>query len=95
MAAESDNRMNGLGYVVASGYREAIVTELDDGAATPSELAEETDLELSNVSRALTQLRGRDSPVVELLVNEDRKQGRLYGLTEYGQDLVTKLEEVR
>ncbi|MCD2204524.1 helix-turn-helix domain-containing protein [Halobacterium sp. KA-6] len=90
-----DNRIDWdvLGFVVASDYRRAVVDALDDaGPATPTTLGERTNLAITHVSRTLTELRERD--VVELLVPEDRKKGRIYGLTEDGQQLVGEIDEV-
>ncbi|MXR20334.1 MarR family winged helix-turn-helix transcriptional regulator [Halobacterium bonnevillei] len=82
-----------LGYVAASDYRCAVVAALDvDGPATPTTIGDRTDLEITHVSRTLTELRDRD--VVELLVPEERKKGRIYGLTDGGQRLADETDEV-
>jgi DNA-binding MarR family transcriptional regulator len=82
-----------LGFVAASDYRCAVVAALDaDGPATPTTLADRTDLELTHVSRTLTELRDRD--VVELLVPEERTKGRIYGLTDSGETIAEKSEAV-
>jgi DNA-binding MarR family transcriptional regulator len=82
-----------VGYVAASDYRCAVVAALDvDGPATPTTIGDRVDLEITHVSRTLTELRERD--VVELLVPEERKKGRIYGLTDGGQELVEEADEV-
>lgn len=74
-----------VGYVISSTYRVAVLQRLAEGPATPSRIAETTDFSLAHVSRALQDLRSRS--LVELLVSEDRKKGRVYGITDHGQDV--------
>jgi len=79
-----------LGFVVASDYRRAVINALnDDGPATPTTLGERTGLEITHVSRTLTELRERD--VVELLVPEERSKGRFYGLTDAGENVAAEV----
>jgi len=94
MSADTDNvDWDVLGFVIASDYRRAVVDALDDrGPATPTTLGERTGLAIAHVSRTLTELRERD--VVELLVPEERSKGRIYGLTDDGQQLVDETDEV-
>jgi len=73
-----------LGYAKASTYRTEVIKAID-GPVLPSELEEQTDIEQAHVSRALNELR--EEGVTELLVSEDTKKGRLYGLTEEGEDI--------
>ena len=75
-----------IGFLTTSYYRRHVAEELRNGPATPSTLAEELDVDIAHVSRALTQMRERD--VVELLVPEERKKGRFYGITGEGEQLL-------
>jgi len=88
MAANTD--WAAIGYVTASDYRTRIVDALTDGPATPSTLATRTELHVSHVSRTLTELQDED--LVELLVPEDQKKGRYYGLTEAGEDVAAEVD---
>lgn len=72
-----------VGYVTASQYREIVLLELRERPQKPTDLATATDCDIANISRALTQLA--DEGVVDLLVSEDRKKGRIYGLTDAGE----------
>lgn len=74
-----------VSLVLASTYRTAILEQLVDGPATPSQLATETGHSISHVSRALSELREQD--LVELLVSEERRKGRVYGCTEHGDEI--------
>jgi DNA-binding MarR family transcriptional regulator len=79
-----------LSFVISSRYRIATLRRLSDGPATPSLIADETDLSIAHVSRALQELRKRS--VVELLVPEDRRKGRIYGITEKGDRVWSEME---
>ena len=79
-----------IGYVMSSQYRVEVMNHLSEGAKTPSAIAESTDIPIAHVSRALSNLRDRG--LVELLVPEERKKGRFYGLTEEGEDVWEEVE---
>lgn len=79
-----------VSFVISSRYRTAVLQRLAVGPATPSQIAADADVGISHVSRALQRLRDRE--LVELLVSDDRKKGRVYGLTEYGTDVWDKIE---
>jgi DNA-binding MarR family transcriptional regulator len=86
----TDVDYNELSYVLSSSYREITIKALASHPSTPSKIASETDNEISHISRALQELREQD--LVELLVDEARKKGRLYGLTEQGEELGSELQ---
>jgi len=79
-----------VSYVISSRYRIATLRRLADGPATPSRIADETELSVAHVSRALQELR--DHELVELLVSEDRKKGRVYGITDRGNQVWETIE---
>lgn len=73
-----------VSYVISSRYRVETLEHLADGPATPSRIASDESIDISHVSRALQELRDRS--MAELLVSEDRKKGRVYGITEKGRE---------
>ena len=79
-----------VSYVISSRYRIATLRRLSDGPATPSRIADDTDMSAAHVSRALQELR--DHELVDLLVSEDRKKGRVYGVTEQGEQVWETIE---
>ncbi|SFS07750.1 hypothetical protein SAMN05216559_3283 [Halomicrobium zhouii] len=79
-----------VSYVISSRYRIATLKRLSDSPATPSRIAEDTDLSVAHVSRALQELR--DHELTELLVSEDRKKGRVYGITDHGEAVWETIE---
>ena len=76
-------------FVVSSGYRERVLTGLAPKPKVPRQLAEETDLRIVHVSRALRELSDRG--LVECLTPEVKARGRLYGLTPDGAALLAEL----
>jgi len=79
-----------VSFVISSQYRVAVVRRLATGPATPSQIASDVDIGIAHVSRALQRLRERS--LVDLLVSEDRKKGRVYGLTERGSAVWETIE---
>lgn len=85
----SDN-WDEVSFVISSQYRVLVVKRLATGPATPSQIASDVDVGIAHVSRALQRLRDRS--LVDLLVSEDRKKGRVYGLTERGSTVWKTIE---
>ncbi len=76
--------------VVSSTYRVAVLERLAIGPATPSQIAEDREIPISHVSRALGRLR--EQSLVELLVSDDRRKGRVYGITDHGSEIWQTIE---
>lgn len=74
-----------IGFVISSQYRINVLRRLSEGPATPTHIADESGSGIAHISRALSSLRERD--LTELLVSEDRKKGRVYGLTDKGEEV--------
>lgn len=87
---ESKDHYDLVSQVIGSQYRKQVVVSLREHPKTPSAIDGDND-ELANVSRALKELT--DSGITELLVPEDRKKGRIYGLTEKGEEVAETLQE--
>jgi DNA-binding MarR family transcriptional regulator len=85
------NDWDQISYVIRSQYRTAVLRRLISGPATPSRIAGDTDFAIAHVSRALGELR--DQGLAELLVSEDQRKGRLYGVTEEGERVWDRIEE--
>lgn len=79
-----------IGYIISSKYRVTVLRELAEGPATPSRIAADSNISIAHVSRALQELRDRG--LVELLVPEDRRKGRIYGITESGEAVWGEIE---
>lgn len=73
-----------IGYVISSNHRTIVLGRLTESPATPTQIADDVGLSVTHVSRALRSLRDRD--LVELLVPEERRKGRVYGVTSKGSE---------
>lgn len=74
-------------FVAASGYRERVLHALSQKPKFPRDVARETTLRITHVSRALREMGGRG--LVECLNPEAKARGRIYGVTEAGVSLLT------
>jgi DNA-binding MarR family transcriptional regulator len=74
-----------IGFVISSTYRISVLQRLADSPAPPSTISDDTGCAVSHVSRALNDLRERG--LVDLLVPESRKKGRIYGVTDHGREV--------
>lgn len=81
-----------VSYVIRSQYRVDVLERLAEGPATPSRIAADKDIAIAHVSRALGGLREDDRDMVELLVSEDQKKGRVYGITDKGERVWDRLQ---
>lgn len=86
----TDPDWDDVSFVISSRYRVAAMRRLDEGPSTPSNISDDASVGLAHVSRALQELR--DNGLVDLLVSDDRKKGRVYGLTEEGARVWTTIE---
>jgi len=74
-----------VSYVISSSYRVEVLQRLADSPATPSRIATDTERPITHVSRALQGLR--EHGLVDLLVSEERQKGRVYGITDHGEEV--------
>lgn len=88
----SDIDYDAVSFAVSSHYRMVVLEALADGAGTPAGLASHTGKDIAHMSRALQELRER--ALVELLVAEQTKKGRIYGLTERGREVLEGAREI-
>jgi DNA-binding MarR family transcriptional regulator len=77
-----------ISLLKSSGYRLKIVKAIGKDTLTPSEIAGKIGIRLNHVSMFLKDLK--DNNLVKCL-NEDTRKGRLYELTELGQNAIDKL----
>ncbi|KAB1185097.1 MULTISPECIES: winged helix-turn-helix domain-containing protein [Haloferax] len=79
-AMADDVPWDDVGFIISSRYRVDVLERLDESPATPTQIAADSSHPVAHVSRALQELRERS--LVELLVPEQRKKGRVYGITD-------------
>jgi predicted transcriptional regulator len=83
------NKIDNLGYVRSSRYRNNILLFIGNDLKKPSEIANAVDISDKNISRYLKDLKEKN--LIELL-NPDAKMGRLYRLTVEGKELLECLK---
>ncbi|QIO24218.1 winged helix-turn-helix domain-containing protein [Haloarcula sp. JP-L23] len=86
----SDEQWDDVSFVISSRYRVGTLHRLAEGPATPSLISDETGHSIAHISRALQELR--DVDLITLLVSEDRRKGRVYGITDAGTDVWDTIE---
>ena len=81
---------NDVSYVIGSKTRRAIVLKLET-PRTPTFLANDLNVNVANVSRALTELENKD---IVVCLTPKHKVGKIYSLTKKGKELLAKIEKM-
>ena len=84
----SDEMLTEMSYVKISTYRTKVMKSLDDEVKIPSQIAKDSDILQNHISAVLKQLKEHE--LVEC-INPEVRKGRLYRLTDKGDELVKKL----
>ena len=78
-----------LDFVQRSTYRQRVLTALEDNVLMPTEIAKRSSIKTNHVSKVLSELKSKE--LIEL-VNPEARKGRLYRLTDNGEEIVEKLD---
>ena len=84
----SDEMLKEVGYIQVSTYRTKVMKSLDGEVKIPSQIAKDTDILQNHMSATLKQLKEHE--LVEC-INPEVRKGRLYRLTDKGEEIVDKL----
>lgn len=79
-----------MSFLLRSPLRRKILNALLDEPMAPVQIAEETEIDKSNVSTKLGELKERE--MVNVVNPEDRKW-RFYQITDYGRKMLEEAEE--
>jgi len=90
MSNKEKERWMKYSYVISSKVRKKIILALGKKPLTPTQIAEKTEMNLSQVSHSLTDLS--DEGMIECM-NPEQKKGRLYTLLEDGEWVLKKIDE--
>ena len=85
----SDQLWKEVGYVQSSKYRTKVMKSLAEETKIPSKIAKDTDILQNHMSATLKQLKEHE--LVEC-INPEVRKGRLYRLTDKGNEIVKNLE---
>lgn len=75
-------------YIKKSQYRSKVLKTLANDTKMPSQIAKDTGIVQNHISNTLKQLKDHD--LVEC-INPEVRKGRLYRLTDNGEEIVDKI----
>lgn len=85
----SDKMLTEMSYVQISKYRTKVMKALDGDVKIPSAIAKDSGIRTNPISKVLAELKSHE--LVEC-INPEVRKGRLYRLTETGEELVKNLK---
>lgn len=84
----SDEMLTEISYVKISKYRTKVMKSLDGDVLIPTQIARNSDIRPNHISKVLAELKVHN--LVEC-INPEVKKGRLYRLTDKGEEIVNEL----
>ena len=84
----SDEMLKEMSYVEISKYRSKVMKALEDDVKIPSQIAKDSEIRQNHISKVLSELKAHE--LVEC-INPEVRKGRLYRLTDKGNELVKNL----
>ena len=85
----SDEMLTEISYVKISQYRTKVMKSLDGDVKIPTVIAKDSEIRPNHISKVLAELKAHE--LVEC-INPEVRKGRLYRLTDKGDELVKNLE---
>ena len=86
----SDELLIEISYVQISKYRTKTMKSLEGEVLIPSQIAKNSGIKTNHISKVLSELKAHE--LVEC-INPEVRKGRLYRLTDIGEDVVKELKE--
>lgn len=86
----SDEQLIEISYVNISKYRAKVMKSLDGEVLIPTQIAKNSGIRTNHISKVLGELRAHE--LVEC-INPEARKGRLYRLTDKGDEVVKNLEK--
>ena len=84
----SDEMLTEISYVKISQYRTKVMKSLEKDVKIPTAIAKDSEIRPNHISKVLAELKAHE--LVEC-INPEVKKGRLYRLTDKGNELVKNL----
>ena len=85
----SDEMLSEISYVQISSYRLKVIKALEDDVKIPSQIAKDSEIRQNHISKVLSELKAHE--MVEC-INPEVRKGRLYRLTDKGEEIVKNIE---
>ena len=86
----TDEMLTEISYVEISQYRKKVMKSLEGNVKIPTVIARDSGIRTNHVSKVLGELK--EHKLVEC-INPEVRKGRLYRLTETGEEVVKNLEK--
>ena len=84
----SDEMLKEMSYVEISKYRTKVMKALEDDVKIHSQIAKDSEIRQNHISKVLSELKAHE--LVEC-INPEVRKGRLYRLTDKGNELVKNI----
>ena len=85
----SDEMLIEISYVEISQYRKKVMKSLEGDVKIPTAIANDSGIRTNHISKVLAELRAHE--LVEC-INPEVRKGRLYRLTDKGDEIVKNLK---
>ena len=86
----TDEILTEISYVEISSYRKKVMKSLDGEVMIPTQIARNSEIRPNHISKVLAELKAHE--LVEC-INPEVRKGRLYRLTDYGNQIVKILNK--
>lgn len=87
----SDEMLTEISYVEISKYRTKVMKSLDGEVKIPTEIANDSGIRTNHISKVLSELKAHE--LVEC-INPEVRKGRLYRLTDKGEEIIKNLDDI-
>ena len=84
----TDEMLTEISYIEISSYRKKVMKSLDGEVLIPTQIARNSEIRPNHISKVLSELKAHE--LVEC-INPEVRKGRLYRLTEKGEDIIEKI----
>ena len=85
----SDEMLTEISYVEISKYRSKVMKSVEGDVKIPTVIAKDSGIRTNHISKVLSELKAHE--LVEC-INPEVRKGRLYRLTDKGDEVVKNLE---
>lgn len=90
MITIDDETLIKLSYVNISSYRTKTVKTLKNEVKIPTQIAKDRGIRTNHISKVLSELK--NNGIVECINCKEARKGRLYRLTDLGEEIVDNLD---
>lgn len=84
MSRDDQQYINAISFAQSGTNRSKVIKVLGDKMRMPSQIAKALDLRVNQVSATLTELKNEN---LVICLNEEKRRGRLYKLTDLGLEV--------